>query len=580
MVVRDGNFELFQNDSLNKQLKIEYDNGTITNEDIHSEQFELKESLCSEGTLRFGCCETSSVKFKISNIFEPLKDKRLTLSMTIEGNREEPFTIGQYKVVSDVPTANRKYREVTAYDAMYDINNTEVSQWYNTLLPDKNSTTTLKAFRDSFFNYLGIEQEEAELPNDGMTIEKTIEPSELSGQTVITCICEINGCFGHIGRNGKFQYIFLEPIYKGLYPRDDLFPSNDIYPSDEHGTTKIRGSHYISAEYQDFETKTISRLIIRMEENDIGGGYGSGDNIYVIQDNFLVYGKSTADIDHIAELIMGKIDQIWYRPMSVYAKGNPGFEVGDGIRINTKREFLYTYILTRTLKGIQALKDTYEADGKEYQDQQVNNTRNSIIQLRGKANLLTRTVEENRLEVLDIAEGLSSRITQNAHEIDLRVTKNGVVAAINISPETITIAANKINVDGLLATTQFQAQTARITNLEVDHVSISDFNAAKARISSIESDYVTTGELNAVSARVGNLEADHVTTAQLNATNAKFNNLSANNITSGTIDGERVVINNARLHGSFASISGDFVWKNHNIGTATISGYTVLVYDD
>lgn len=46
---------------------------------------------------------------------------------------------------------------------------------------------------------------------------------------------------------------------------------------------------------------------------------------------------------------------------------------------------------------------------------------------------------------LGVAE---SQIAQQADEIDLRVTKDGIIAAINLSPETIQIQASNINLVG------------------------------------------------------------------------------------------------------------------------------------
>lgn len=46
---------------------------------------------------------------------------------------------------------------------------------------------------------------------------------------------------------------------------------------------------------------------------------------------------------------------------------------------------------------------------------------------------------------LGVAE---SKITQQADEIDLRVMKDGIIAAINLSPETATIHASNINLVG------------------------------------------------------------------------------------------------------------------------------------
>ena len=47
--------DLFKKDSVDKQLQIAFDSGTITNTELHQGQFELNESLCSEDNLRFGC---------------------------------------------------------------------------------------------------------------------------------------------------------------------------------------------------------------------------------------------------------------------------------------------------------------------------------------------------------------------------------------------------------------------------------------------------------------------------------------------------------------------------------------------
>lgn len=637
--------ELFLKDSIDKQMTIVSDDElvNITNKELHSQNFELTESLCSEKQLKFGCCEASSIKFKISYVRTSMKGKWLTVKIAIGGN--EPFQIGRYKVFSDTPTADREYREIVAYDTMYDIINTDVADWYNTILPTDESTVSLKEFRDSFFQQFGITQETIPLPQDTLIVQKTIQPTEISGKDVITSICEINGCFGHIGRDGKFQYIFLRELIEGLYPRNDLFPRDDLYPADAANSYKIAKSYYIKASYEDFKTQKISKLQIRQNENDIGCIYGTGNNTYVVEDNFLVYGKNASELEHIAEVLYEQLKVVTYRPTKVTAIGNITLNVGDGIRLSTKYEIIYTYILQRTLKGIQALTDEFTADGEEIYNGNVNSVNKSIIQLRGKTNELTRNVDETNSRLTDTANGLqsqitqnagsisaevtrattaegnlssritlnsenitsevtrastaegnlstritqnadsitaeitragtaegnlstritanatsitsevarattaegslSSRITQNADAIDLRVTKDGVVSAINVSPETITISANKINVDGLLATSQFQAQTARITTLEGDHVSVNSFNALSGRVGTIESDYITTGELNAVSGRIDSLESIAITTDNLSAQTINGDQITgltiaANQITSGRISTNRL----------------------------------------
>lgn len=433
--------ELFKKDSIDKQLTIETDDKTtkITNVELHQEQFELTESICSESELTIGSCEAAVLKFTVSNIFLPMKDKMITVKTVIDNNTANPFQIGRYKVYSDTPTADRTKRDIVAYDSLYDVINADVAEWYNTLLPDKDSVTTMKAFRDSFFGYFGIEQADAQLVNDDMKVEKTVEPEELSGATVLNCICEINGCFGHIGRDGRFHYIYLEQEIQGLYPRNNLYPADDLYPR-EPKSTRISKSLYISAQYEDFLVKTIDKLQIQKEEDDIGVIVGSGTNAYVIQDNFLVYGKGSEELTGIANNIYGKIRGIIYRPFSADCKGNPCIEVGDAVRLPTKYEIIESYVLKRTLKGIQALRDNYEATGEEYRSTQVNSVHKSIIQLKGKTNVLTRTIEETNSKITDVESGLSSEIKQTATDIraEVKNTADGLSSSIEQTAESIT----------------------------------------------------------------------------------------------------------------------------------------------
>lgn len=540
-----------------KQMRIASDDGLIdiSNKEIHWEQFELKESLCSQSELTFGACEASQIKFKISNVYLSMVGKWLTVSETLGGHTDAPFIFGRYKVVSDVPTDDRRYRNVTAYDTMYDILHRDVAAWYN----GQTFPMTLKAFRDSFFSYMGVTQEAAALVNDGMTVEKTIDPQELSGKTVIESICEINGCFGHITRDGKFRYVILKEMIEGLYPADDLYPSDDLYPADPMNAADIARNSFSSCKYEDYLCQHISKLQIRQKENDIGAITGSGNNCYVIEDNFLVYGKTAVDLQLIADNIYSVISVVWYRPASVEATGNPCFEVGDGILLYTAQETIYTYILQRTLNGIQKPWDSYSANGEEYRSEKLNGLQKSIIQLKGKTNTLIRTVEETRLEMKDIEQGLSNKISitaqglsveitrasdaegtlaaqisVNAQQILTKVSKNNIVSEINQTAETIKISAARIDLVGLVTAQEFVSKYATIDTLNATSAELDNLIATKATIES----------LNAVSGRVGNLEADHVTVQELNAVSARLQDVETNYISAGTVKADYMEVAN------------------------------------
>lgn len=446
--------DLFYKGSVDKQWKIEYDGGVIKNDRLFSQSIEITESLCSDQELRFGSCESSQVKFKVANNFFSLVGKTITISVVIDHNGDESFQIGRYKVISDKPTADRMYRDIIACDAMQEILNSNVISWYNKILPREGSKVTMRQFRTSFANYFGLEQEEITLVNDDMIVEKTIQVGEgteieneteqisilkessLSGLDVIRAICEINGCFGHIGRDGKFHYIHLTQDAMGLYPSNTLFPDHapdylpqfdtgHLYPQSPKGSV-IKNGEYISANYEDFICRRINKLQIREKENDIGAQWPEekveNENSYVIEDNFLIYGKSAADLSKIAQNIYEKIKNIVYRPFSAECVGNPCLEVGDPIRISTKYEIIESYILKRTLKGIQALRDSYSAEGIEIRNEKVNSVSKSIIQLKGKTNTLERNVEKTISKIEDVEKDVKSEIVQKADEITSTVS--------------------------------------------------------------------------------------------------------------------------------------------------------------
>lgn len=514
---------LFYDDSVEKQLIIEYpvSGTTLTNAEYQTETMTITESICDEQELQFGCCNASSFEIKVLDTIENFKGKKMKVSILLAG-QDEPYQLGEYKVYSDKPTADRLYKDIVAYDAMYDILNAEVSGWYNSLT----FPMTLRQFRDSFCAYVGVEQEEITLVNDDMAIEKTIDPGELPGKTVIEAICEINGCFGHIGRNGKLRYVVLEQMIEGLYPADDLYPSDDLYPADPMGTSEVSKSMYLSCQYEDFICQHIDKLQIRQEENDIGAISGTGNNCYIIEDNFLVYGKSAEDLQSIADNVLSVIGVVWFRPAQVEARGNPCLEVGDGILLHTTREDVYTYILQRTLKGIQALRDSYTAEGKEYRTGQVNGLQKQIIQLKGKTNTLTRTVDETRLEMKDINQNLSAQISINAQQILTKVSKDNIVSEINQTAESIKIKAERIDLVGIVNADEMVVKYATIENLNITKLELNNLIATKATIDS----------LNAVSARLSNVESNYISAGTVKANYMEV----ANWTSSGVIKADRI----------------------------------------
>ena len=566
--------DLFDKSASKKEITIETEDKSvkITNSEIHFEQFELKEILCDDDYLTFGQCNASQLKFKISNVFTSMIGKQINVSAVINGHTDTPFIFGKYRVVSDKPTDDKRYRNVTAYDAIYDIGESEVFSWYNGL----KFPLTLKQFRDSFFSYFGVEQVATTLPNDSMEVAETIKPSELSGQTVMEAICSINGCFGHINHDGKFEYVFLKAIISGLYPKKGLYPRKGSEKE------KVTGGKYKSVKYEDFVCQKVTKVQIRKSENDIGAVYPDteiteNDNSYILQDNFLVYGMGADDLETVARNLYEVIKVVKYRPYNCEKIGNPCLSLGEAVNVYTAKEIIESYVLSRTYKGIQQPTDTISASGKSPKySEQVNGINKSIIQLRGKTNELERTVEETRSEIKDVESGLDTKITQTAGKIELESTRaqgveTDLAAAISVQADQIKLKVSKGDVSSQLSVESGQVSiSGNRFVLDSTNFSISydgkvtaksiDITGGTINLQSASQDYSTivlnysnyTLGMDGAGIRASRssdstiLTASGITTTgSLKAKNLYVDNINTQSVTSGTIS----IGNNVKISG-------------------------------
>lgn len=488
---------LFLQDGVGKQLEIAYSGGVITNNELASEDFVLTEKLTSNGSFVLGECNAGVIEFSVGYGTEPLEGEELTVTITPSGG--EPFQIGIYTVVSDKPTADRRWRKITAYDAMYRIINADVTAWYETIFPDAETAHTIKEIRDSFFAYMGITQKATTLPNDSVSIKKQMDFKQLTGKTVVNAICEINGCFGRIDRAGTFVYTFLKAPSNPFYPSYTLFPADDLYPKRSGGSTEIGWQRrykyplprllypqnglfpgevlypiayetikvdgtYISAKYEDYFVLQNTGVQIRTDQNDIGITVGSGQT-YVIQANFLAYGLDAPTLTGIANNILSQINEVYFCPSDIVGQGNPCLEIGDGVVLKTKFATIETIILQRKLKGIQSLIDTYTSKGAKETKKNLNSTQSQIINANGRINEVKADVITAQRAVIDFIETNYLDAEEIAADYATITSLNTVDGKIDnltaIAITTQNLSAQSINAS------QINAGTISVTYLDV-----------------------------------------------------------------------------------------------------------------
>lgn len=433
---------IFKESSIQKQIEIHYGElGNITNNELECEKFEYHESICSESQLEFGCCESKYIKFTVGYGVEPLIDKRLSVRITPQDC--DTLFLGFFYVVSDTPTADRRKREIVAYDKLYFMLNENLIDWYNTIFPTDTSTITGSDFcYELFTNHWGIGTEVyfgyitagvGRLPFAFQNLKKTVYGNELTGKRLLHDFCEMNFVMGSISADENFRFTMLSAIGDTLYPAEDLYPADDLYP--QEGTVEEEvgaNGTYITAKYEDYYAEPITKLIIRTNENDVGYVQGTGDNPYIIEDNLFLYGYSSTELANLYQgALQYYLSNIYFTPAQIEAVGNPVLECGDRIRVRTKYATIDTYILQRTLKGIQALRDTYIAESPQKRSAGLLTTNHSLIALRGKTNELTRTIEETNSRITDVEVDLSSNYyTKTEADSEIRQTARQVKSTV------------------------------------------------------------------------------------------------------------------------------------------------------
>ena len=388
---------------------------TIGMDQICAETVNLTESISSGSNIIWGSCEAAKFVVTVADVEDEIEGREFTATLSIGDYK---MAYGIYTVDSVVRQADRRKRKITAYDRMVKFD-ADVADWYHAMYPSDDITHTIKELRDSLCDEIGVPQQQTELINDGLVVGKTISPESLCGRDVLKAICEINGVFGHFDRTGTLVYISLQDT--GLYPSDTLYPGDDLYPQSGWAAAEEL-EYYKSITYEDYLIDGIDRVQIRQEEGDIGAVVGSGSNAYVVEGNFLSYGLGSADLTKLAWSIYDSIAGKTYRPAKIATYAMPWIEVGDGLRAITTDTEIATFVLTRTMSGIQAMMDTVEAKGTKTQGQEFG-IQNEIIQLKGKTAVIVRSVDEVSATVTDLEKQTTAQIKVVSDKITAEVKR-------------------------------------------------------------------------------------------------------------------------------------------------------------
>jgi hypothetical protein len=201
--------------------------------------------------------------------------------------------------------------------------------------------------------------------------EKQITPADLSTNSAVTlrdlqsAVFEIDCQYGKLDRvTDLFAGIDLNN--GALFPRDDLYPDDMLLPEgiSEAGYPAM----YSKLWADEGNVRSFRNLIITYKTTSGGSEVeaqltkvvnANGTDDYIMDDNWLFRNLiwTAQQVGTYADAMVTKMQNIRWFPFEMWCVGLPYLEAGDAIEIKMKEGTYLSYVLRRTLNGIQNLQD-------------------------------------------------------------------------------------------------------------------------------------------------------------------------------------------------------------------------------
>lgn len=432
---------LIDDESTNKQVIISFPNteiGNITNSKIYSEEMSLEGSLLDQDNFALGKCNSDLFKVKVADFNEDIMNQEMAVTVKFTNESmgtelEVPF--GRF-IVNTIPerTSDRRYLIISAQDFMikFDV---DIADWYNTVLfTEEVKERTVSEILSMLCEYIGVEYDTTfELLHGDLVVKKNIEPTQLSGRDFLQQICELNACFGHFNELGVLSFVVLNSNAN----------SAEISP-------------YKNVDYEDYNTEKINSVQIRLEEDGIGATYtedgATNINQLTITGNSLLFHLSSEELTSVAQAIYNQIKDILFTPNETLVKGGSYFNYGDKYLVNAKIPMenevvvntFESYVLTRSINGIQGMSTLIGAKGSQYQPQIANDIITQMKIINGRSAKVKADMESLKVEYKDFEENVSSTIEQQAESVAIKIDKDGnVVSNLNVDENGMGFVGNK-----------------------------------------------------------------------------------------------------------------------------------------
>ena len=168
---------------------------------------------------------------------------------------------------------------------------------------------------------------------------------------------------------------------------------------------------------------------------------------------------------------------------------------------------------------------------------------------------------------------MTSQINAKADQINLSVSENyvgkpSVIASINLTSETATIDASKININGVITA----INNGETTTINGNKITTGTITADKIATNAITADKIATNAITADKISAGAIDASKVAADIITTTNFSAQSINANNITAGTITAAAINLGNSAFK---VTTAGVLTATSGTVGGFTLGSYSL-----
>lgn len=451
---------------------------TLGDSQIIQESIELTQILESEKILTFSGANINKLKFKSRDIPQDVRGSFITVDLHLLGTSFPERNI----FTGTVTTQENQTHEdiitgITAYDFMQQIYELDLTEWWRTLsiangapfgeyvrrINNKIAAETMATVLNDASLALFANMDEAIASKPDLIANY----GTVTGEMLIKWIAQAGNVYITIVER-KMTAVKLQPVVEGLHPHIGLYPRVGLYPRGRGFDKAYSDGDYISAKYEPYDTEKVDQVVITDTEG-IGQGQAPttpGQNAFYIEGNPFL---QSMDMMNAANAIYERIKDVYLTPNTINAVGLPFVELGDVLKVHTESKTIFTYVLQRTLKGIQFLQDTFKNSADQYQEEhgpsfaEVSKDNNGLRILK----LLADIVEVNELVATKVT---ADEVNAQIGNFDYTNTNALTAGTIDAADFTLgaghisSLNANVINA-GTLSAARIDSAIMRTANL-------------------------------------------------------------------------------------------------------------------